>query len=93
MKLSRASFYLKTRKNFKLTLVLIPVLVLKITLWTKGLASKFRRLQRCNHIQIEDRLKKDLIFIIMCIVYRNGMAKKTLDLPLGGPAGLRLLAI
>ena len=93
MKLSRASFYLKTRKNFKLTLVLIPVLVLKITLWTKGLASKFRRLQRCNRSQIEDRLKKDLIFIIMCIVYRNGMAKKTLDLPLGGPAGLRLLAI
>ena len=79
MKLSRASFYLKTRKNFKLTLVL--VLVLKITLWTKGLASKFRRLQRCNRSQIKDRLKKDLIFIIMCIVYRNEMAKKNLDLP------------
>ena len=91
MKLSRASFYLKTRKNFKLTLVL--VLVLKITLWTKGLASKFRRLQRCNRSQIKDRLKKDLIFIIMCIVSRNEMAKKTLGLLSGGPAGLRLLAI
>ena len=89
MKLSRASFYLKTRKNF----VLVLVLVFKITLWTKGLASKFRRLQRCNHNQIEDRLKKDLIFIIMCIVYRNEIAKKSLGLLLGGPAGLRLLAI
>ena len=89
MKLSRASFYLKTRKNF----VLVLVLVFKTTLWTKGLASKFRRLQRCNHNQIEDRLKKDLIFIIMCIVYRNEIAKKSLGLLLGGHAGLRLLAI
>ena len=93
MKLSGASFHLKTRKNFKLTLVLVLLIVFKITLRTKGLASKFRRLQRCNHSQIEDRLKKDLIFIIMCIVYRNEMAKKTLDFPLGGPAGLKLLAI
>ena len=36
MKLSRASFYLKTRKNFKLTLVLVLLIVFKITLRTKG---------------------------------------------------------